>query len=339
MKKVSEPKRHHYIPQFILKNFIDDNSQVYYWDVSSKTLQKRNTRSVFMNMHMYRDEEHHPENPTIIETTLADFETEISLIVKDKLLADGEVILKRSELEKLRIFLGLLSFRSNLRMEQYKKQNFDDATRKKLEDFSSETFESLWKKELFELAKSRSYDDIRNNSNIDPIIKQDFLNVLTGMYMTLVDARGGEFIITDVYPTLEIFPIEPQVNIHMHCFYPLSPTRMLILNQIMFRYDTEDQLLNMMKSISQIKGNMIIPPKNKYILNGELLPDDEYIYKVNKIYKKDVMYITALHLNEARVGIAFRNPERIYESVVAFNGRSDIKQNFQELEMKLDELL
>lgn len=332
---VSEPKRHHYIPQFILKNFNDENSQIYYWDIANKELQKRNTRSVFMNMHMYRDDNNYPNQPTIIESALADFECEISKIINGKLLEDNQVVLKRNELEQLRIFLSLLSFRSNLRMEQYKDNKFDKFTRDVLKEFSDEDFESLWKKELLELAKARSYDEIRENQNIDPIIKTDFLNDLEGMYMTLIDARGGDFIISDIYPTLEIFPIQPNVNIHLHCLYPLSPTRMLLLNHIMFKKEIDDPIYNRMVSFSQISGDMIVRPENKYVLNGAFLSNDEYKYKVKKIYAKDVQYLTALQLNEAKVGVVFRDPERIVDSVVAFNRRKGIKQSFSELESEL----
>lgn len=48
-----ESKRHHYIPQFILRNFQDENSQVSYWDIENSKLEKRNTRSVFMNMNRF----------------------------------------------------------------------------------------------------------------------------------------------------------------------------------------------------------------------------------------------------------------------------------------------
>lgn len=335
MVKSSEPKRHHYIPQFILKNFNDENSQIYYWDIANKELQKRNTRSVFMNMHMYRDDNNYPNQPTIIESALADFECEISKIINGKLLEDNRVVLKRNELEQLRIFLSLLSFRSNLRMEQYKDNKFDNSTRNVLKEFSKEDFESLWKKELLELAKARSFEEIRVNNNIDPIIKTDFLNDLTGMYMTLVDARGGDFVITDIYPTLEIFPVKLNANIHLHCLYPLSPTRMLLLNNIMFKKEIDDPIFNRMVSFSQIGGDMIVPPQNKYVLNGTFLPNDQYTYKVKRIYAKDVQYLTALQLNEAKVGVVFRDPERILDSVVAFNRRKDIKQSFPELESEL----
>ncbi|MBS6477807.1 MAG: DUF4238 domain-containing protein [Firmicutes bacterium] len=35
---MSEAKRHHYIPQFILKNFLDNKGQVFYWDICINTL-------------------------------------------------------------------------------------------------------------------------------------------------------------------------------------------------------------------------------------------------------------------------------------------------------------
>lgn len=332
-----EPKRHHYIPQFILRNFQDENSQVTYWNIENSKLEKRNTRSVFMNMNMYRDEINHQDNPTSIESTLAVFEQEIAELIKEKFLTSNEVVITREELEKLRIFLSLLSFRSNSRMEQYRNNNFNASTRKILENYSPAGFEDLWKREVEELAKCRSYSDIESNEVVDPIIKTDFINDLKGMYMTLVDARGGEFLLTDIYPTLEIFPVQPGVNLHMHCFYPLSPTRMLILNHIMFKEETSDPLLNAMKAFSKITGDMIIPPKSKHVMATAFLPGDTYIYKVRKIYQDDVEYINALFLNEARVGVMFRDGKRIADSIYVFNRRGDTKQNYNLLENQLFE--
>lgn len=330
-----EPKRHHYIPQFILRNFNDKNSQINYWDISAKELQKRNTRSVFMNKNMYRDEVNYPAHPTLIESTLADFEAEISEIINGKLLSTNEVVITRTELEKLRIFLSLLSFRSDSRKDQYQNNKFDEETRKVLKDFSTDDFELLWKKELMELAQCRSYEEIRKNNKIDEIIKTDFFNDLNGMYMTLADSYGGDFVITDIYPTLEIFPIKPKINIHLHCFYPLSPTRILILNHIMFKQATNSILLESMKAFSQIRGALLSMPINKYSHQGKMSPEDEFIYQPQKASSEDVQYISALQLNEARIGIAFQNAEKITDSVFAFNRRTDTKQKFFELENEL----
>ena len=98
----SEPRKHHYIPQFILKKFTDANNQVSYWNIRNKSLEKRNTKSIFMNIDMYRDEENHKENPVFIESSLSIFESEIAALLNNKLLNDKEIIITRAELESLR---------------------------------------------------------------------------------------------------------------------------------------------------------------------------------------------------------------------------------------------
>ena len=54
------------------------------------------------------------------------------------------------------------------------------------------------------------------------------------------------------------------------------------------------------------------------------------------IYRKDVEYINALLLNETRVGIIFRNKDKIKESISSFNDREDTKQKFTLLEEELN---
>ncbi len=331
-----EARKHHYIPRFILKNFNDDNGQVNYWNIEKSQLEKRNIKSVFMNRDMYRDELLNQNDPTQIESKFSVFESEIAELVSNKILNKNEIILTRSELEKLRIFTTLLSFRSNSRMDQYKNNKFDESTRTILLQFQADgNFEELWKRELDSLASCRTYRDIDKSNVIDPIIKQDFMNDIMGYYMTIVDARGGEFLLSDIYPTLEIFPTIFG-DIHMHILFPLSPTRMLILNHIMFKKENENnQMFVPMIKLSQIKGDAIIPPSNKYKTYGEINLDDEFIYKVREIYASDVEYINALFLNETKVGIIFRDKERVTNSIVAFNRRKDIKQFFKKLEEQI----
>ena len=124
-----QPKKHHYIPRFILKNFNNENGQVNYWNIEKDKLEKRNTKSVFMNIDMYRDEFLNHEDPTQIESKLSIFEREIAELISNKILNKEEIILDRRELGKLRIFTALLSFRSNHRMKQYSENLFDGSTR------------------------------------------------------------------------------------------------------------------------------------------------------------------------------------------------------------------
>lgn len=336
----NEAKRHHYIPQFILRNYSNSNGQISYWDIHNNRLELRNTKSVFMNFNMYRDEKNHPGNPTIIETRLANFEREIAELIRNKFIDKDEITITRAELEKLRIFMQLLSFRSDLRSNQYKQKNFTANTEQILRSFqNNDDYEDLWKKQLFELADCRSIKDIEENTALDPIIKQEFKNTLQGYYMTIVDARGGEFILSDVFPTLEVFPIRPDVNIYLHEFYPISPTRMILLNHIMFRKgaNTSDPLIKPMYQISRIKDNMIKQPHPKYVVGPSYyMPEDLFTYHPVKIYDRDLSYINDLILNEVRNGVMFLNKHKILPSVVRYNERDDTKLNYSEFEKALE---
>ena len=333
-----EPKKHHYIPRFILKNFNNGNGQVNYWNIEKDKLEKRNTKSVFMNIDMYRDESLNHEDPTQIESKLSIFEREIAELISNKILNKEKIILDRRELGKLKIFTTLLSFRSNHRMKQYSENLFDGFTRQILLKYQPDgNFKELWKREIDDIATCRCQKDIENSKTIDPIVKREFLNSMSCFYMTFVDTEDEEFILTDIYPTLEVFPINVNINLHMHYLFPLTPTRMLILNYFVFRNDCwHNPTLNMMLEHSQIQGNAIIPPINIYKNIGTFNPDDKFIYHVRKICRKDVEYINALFLNEAKVGFIFRNKNKILNSVISFNNRNDTKQNFISLEKKIN---
>jgi len=333
-----EPRRHHYIPQFILKNFTDENGQVNFWDIERCKLEKRNTKSVFMDFDMYRDEVNHSENPTIVEKKFAIFENEIATLISAKILRNDEIVLTRREVETLRIFTTLMSFRSKLRMEQYQKNAFNESTRQILLKYQPDgDFENLWKRELDELAGFRTYEEITNSEVIDSIIKQDFLNDIKGFYLSFVDARGGEFLLSDVYPTLEIYPTS-RANLHLHYLFPLSSNRMMMLNHIMFKPESNgNPFFAPMIEMSKIKGDIINPPTNKYVVKGLFNPEDLNYYKVRKMYSTDLEYINALLLNESRVGIIFSNKAKIEKSVKAFNLREDTKQKYLELEKAFSE--
>ena len=168
-----EARKHHYIPRFKLKNFNDENGQVNYWSLANNKLEKRNIKSVFMNIDMYRDEELNKDDPTQIESKFSVFEGEIAELIANKILNKSEIVINRRELEKLRIFITLSALRADYRMKQYKDNSFVESTRKILLEYQPDgNFEELWKRELDYLATCRTYDDIQKSDVIDPIIKQ-----------------------------------------------------------------------------------------------------------------------------------------------------------------------
>lgn len=332
-----EPRKHHYIPQFILRNFYNSNNLVNYWNIETSKLETRNTKKIFMNVDMYRSEQLNIDDPTQIEFNFSIFECEIAKLIAEKgFINSKEIVIRRDELEKLRIFISLLSFRSNFRMEQYKNSFFDPETKEILMHYQPDgNFENLWKNELNILAKCRTYKQIKDSNEIDPILKEEFLNDLKGYYMTIADARGGQFILSDIYPTFEAFQTQ-EATITMHYLLPLSPTRLLLLNHIAFKKEcSSNQLTKRMLDISKIKGDLIETPKNKYDKGIVTSMDDEFVYKVKKIYEDDIIYVNELILNEARVGIIFQDAKHIINSISSFNSKNDTKQNYLNLEKVL----
>ena len=52
-----EPVRHHYIPQFILRNFcFNDRDDLFYFDKKDSQISVKKTRDIFMVRNLYRDE-------------------------------------------------------------------------------------------------------------------------------------------------------------------------------------------------------------------------------------------------------------------------------------------
>ena len=56
--------------------------------------------------------------------------------------------------------------------------------------------------------------------------------------MTIIEARGGEFVLSDIYPTVEVFK-GILGNLYLHQFFPISPTKAIVLNHIAFRKDID----------------------------------------------------------------------------------------------------
>lgn len=178
----------------------------------------------------------------------------------------------------------------------------------------------LWLREINAILDSKSYEDIGKNEEISRIIRQDIQTELNGFYMTFIDTRGQDLILTDVYPTTEDYPMNRDwsVRLHLHSFFPITPSRLLILNHIMFKPENKNSEFKNIINFSKIKGNILVDPKPIYTKPGVYSKDDTYIYKVQKIYEKDVQYINHLYLNESKTGIAFCKKDRISSSIATY---------------------
>ena len=101
---MNQPKRHHYIPQFILKNFSSSGDRmVNYFDIETKASSCKDTRDVFMAKYLY---------PLNLEHDFSVIENEVSRIIKNKFLKDNVITITDEEDAKLRLFFAEMGFRS-----------------------------------------------------------------------------------------------------------------------------------------------------------------------------------------------------------------------------------
>ena len=326
---MNDPIKHHFIPQFILKNFTHNNDRIYYWNKDKSKIEIRNTRSVYMVKNLYRDERNHPTDPAIIEKKFAHFESIIAVLFQEKIIGKDPIVLTRKENEKLRKFLYLLSFRSSTRKQQYIDANFDEMTKSHLAKYvDNDDYIDLWLREIEMILDTDDYQEISKNESISWTIRTDFWMHLSSYYMTFVTPRGQDFIISDIYPTAEIYPLGINgANLYSHYIFPISPNLLLLLNHIAFKPESASPLpmINHMVHLSKIKENAITPPKAHYKVNGSLNKEDTYTYKLNKIYSSGVEYINMLMLNETRKGFSFNDIDRVKNSIEIYQTNEKTK--------------
>ena len=229
MKK--EPIRHHYIPRFILRKFCDENGQLSYFDIDTKTISQKKPEDVFVTRNLYRDTINHPDEPVKIEKDLARFENEASKIIEK--FFDDDVILTTEEDEKLRLFFAIMGFRSERVQKQFginADQDYKDFYGFYQEDGNLTDF---WKRNLGELVNCRSIKEVLGNPKIDEPIKAFMVRDtygITGMYFMRIEKRGKEdFVLSDAYPGVMEGLLDNGVGLPLYYLYPLSKQIMILL--------------------------------------------------------------------------------------------------------------
>ena len=106
-----EPIRHHYIPQFILRNFACDTDRkvACYYDKESQSVSEREIREVFMERNFYRDEINCKDKPVQIEYDLSVYEREVAELIKAKFLDKRKIELTKEEDSMLKLFFAIMS--------------------------------------------------------------------------------------------------------------------------------------------------------------------------------------------------------------------------------------
>lgn len=228
-----EPKKHHYIPQFILRNFCFDNDRnlLYFFNKKNCKTSVKTTKEIFMVRNLYRDDINNPNEPMKLEKDMACFENEIAQIITGKFLNENELSITLDEDEKLKVFFAVMAFRSKITSKLF---GIGASEQNKL--FYSMYQENgdlsdFWKRNLGNLVNCRSLKEIWNHNGIDDPMKLFFQRDICGFfgrYFVLMEKRGPiDFIVSDSYPTIDGI-VETGMELSLYSIIPISPNRVLL---------------------------------------------------------------------------------------------------------------
>ncbi len=289
--------RQHYIPQFILKNFCDDQNKkrLFFFEVGKQEYSSKFVSDIFMEKYFYST----AENSVEIEDSLAKFEAEIAPIFK-KFIQDDEIELTFTEDEKLRIFLSLLAFRTVNTKIQF---NNMSSPSKALYSGGPEEIDmnDLWLTNVHLLSQCRSIRDVLGNPKVNELIKRFICMEFQNFYMCLLERRGNvDFHISDCYPTVmygeEELPNGKKFNLPIYYFFPISDSRMLVL--------VTNQIRHVPRSVAHLDCDKI--------LKGPKCSSDRthLLFCPAKVYLQDVEWMNEMIIKNASMGVGVKNINR-----------------------------
>ncbi len=337
----------HYVPQFILRNLYIDN-KITYCDLEKKTVESRNTKSIFS------EEGYYPEE---IEKALCKkVEYQFANLYHNKLEnARNNFFFTDDELFLLKKFLivSVARYKEELTEEGVKWAEIPGSLYKRDSDcFLNEILKCESLKSAFDLLLPRLQGRDIMNKQLYGEMKDIFHS-----YLVFVKPRGEEkFLIPDIgrgfyrgpfgvgkITTLfehlkktgdpNICSLIPLIGVRDYAVYPLSPCLAVLTMNSYFKLLTESEfhynviLPKDYPTVSAIlrfgDRNIIAPPKVK--MRGL---NKEFHYEIRAITPKDVSHLNCIMLAEAKRYVGCAGLNTIQKCLDYINGYSERDYSF-----------
>ena len=291
----SEPIRHHYIPQFILKNFCFEEQHLHYFDKQTGCVSVKDTRDVFMVRNLYRDEINSSLDPVKIEKDLAEYEREVAPIMKERFLSEREIFLSAEEEAKIRLFFAILGFRS-INANHLFGDKIKDQTKAFYSHYQAdENILDMWKRNLGYIVQCRSFEEVSSHPHIDAPIKLFFRRNTEGYfgkYIAVAEANEkNAFVIGDAYPTTTTGVLPNNVPVNIYDIFPISSKRVLFL--------VNNGAQSAPRDVLGLRQFLLQPPKRMEQTNMIRI-------RVRKLCTDEVQYINREVAATAQHGFAFQ---------------------------------
>lgn len=257
---MSEPKLHHYVPRFYLKNFLNNRSRLYVFDKTTDKIFPTTENSVAAENQFYRLPEPVPEgvDPLVIEKNLAAIESSAAIII-NKLLSDVDAAelggrLEISSQDRIILsefisaqyyrtleFYDLLPFLLSESKSELDVQALSEQERKLLhfyflansgciENFTNDLFSSIW---IF--AKNPS--NVQLITSDHPVSIKNFENTM--WLKGIAGLSDGEYVVYPLSPKVVMYCKERQKWSSLECFD--QTVSLIELNEEMVHHENAGQ--------------------------------------------------------------------------------------------------
>ncbi|KAG9300651.1 hypothetical protein G9A89_023449 [Geosiphon pyriformis] len=379
--------QYHNIPKFLLRNFAINNYERIF--VSSVKLSKqkkhkrnfenRNKEEALLQVYnraigqldvslaaktygyqdMYKNLNH--ENAMHLEEKLAKLEEKCSTVVRDIIKASqvkSQVVLLRRDLENLRKFLFIMSYRNRSRWSQYANEDFDLFTWSMVIDFMRQNnlkkAQEVWLQNIQEILET-PHEEIKDNLRIFLIDRAEYDTRMVQCFLVIWQAgENDEFILTNngfgiFEGTNNSLGIFGPSQFAYHWFYVISPKLVLVLCHPLFRIDNGldiiEKELELRRSIFEHVSHK--PATPKYAAIAKHVPihkfarreDDTFTFPFVKVDSATVHLVNSVVLNEAEpdLVLAFLSRSWLYKTVVKYhkNKKIGLQHDFSSLKRRL----
>lgn len=298
-KRGYNPKRHHYIPRFLLRPFSVDGKKLHYCDKETHVISDVKIDDIFMVRNLYRDDINNADNPVKLEQDFSKFENEVAHIIS-KFKEGDDIAITTEEADALKLFMAITSFRSNSANKM-----FGEDANEEFKEFYSHyqedcNFNDLWKRNLECIVNCRSAQEVMNHPDIDDPIKLFMMRdseSIGGMYLVIAERRGKEeFILSDALPT-RVYGMFPNGGgMPIYTFFPITPDRVIF------------QVVNILDIMPEKPSDF----DYDFFKRPKISEDRKtIIHHVRKIYEPNIKRLNSIALDSAEEGFVFKNRDNV----------------------------
>lgn len=319
--------RSHYIPQFILRTFCEDD-KIQYMDLASKTVEARNTRSVFSVKGYYPEQLEHDLNDKI--------EKFFAPVHKKIISASNKLTLSAEEMFLLKKFLLVAILRYNAK-DALGDLLLAGMSQSERDSVFGKFFENIGKilecNNKEELTNFYQYSFAQSNLTLTAYAKD-----ILGSYQVFVTSKecGREFLLPDKgnawyagrLSMEKVFILQekaikchdemslqtlPLVTPHDYVVFPLSKNIATICMSPFYKFVADNPEYTVAKSSIQEtlgfgNGYMLKQARVSFDRNNKPI---DYGFDIKPLCNRDVEFLNKLLLQNAENHIAFANKDKL----------------------------